>query len=91
MSILARFGFQRSREPLSRFRVFALEQLISFHCSSGDIRWSVVALAADAVTAIWALGHAGLVRLVRNLVRRGKACFAAEIADADSMVAAGGG
>ena len=89
MSILDRFGFQGSREPLSRFQAFALEQLISFHCGSGDMRWSLVALAADAVAAIWASGTPDWSDWCESSRRPGKGLFRGEIADADTMVAAG--
>ena len=58
MMILNEFGFRGSRGPLWRAQTFALEHLISFHCVTGDIRWSIVALAARSFTVMWAIGRA---------------------------------
>ena len=89
-TILARFGVQGSIGPQSRAHGLALEHLISFHCGSGDIRWSVAALVARSLTAAWVYGQTRLPPLLRNLARRGRACFAPAIDTADTMVAAGG-
>jgi hypothetical protein len=91
MMILSEFGFRGSRGPLSRAQTFALEHLISFHCASGDIRWALVALAVRSFNAVWVFAQEQFVLLVRNVAGRvGQGAFAADITDADSMVAAGG-
>jgi hypothetical protein len=72
-------------KPLSCARIWALERLVSIDCAFGDIRGAITLLALRSFTAIWAI-------LVRNIAGRAwqGARFAAGIADADSMVAAGG-
>ena len=74
------------------FQTWALERLISFNCAGGDVRWAIIALALRSFTAAWVFGQRQFVLLVRNVAGRvGQgACFAADITDADSMVAAGG-
>ncbi|SIO19678.1 hypothetical protein [Bradyrhizobium sp. Ash2021] len=85
MMILAELGFQRAQ-------TFVLEHLIAFHFASGDLRWVMIALALRSFSAMWAFGHERLLTMVLNAARRigQKARFAAEIAHADTMVAAGG-
>ena len=74
------------------FQTWALERLIFFNCASGDIRWAIMLLALRSFTAVWVFGQRQFVLLVRNVAGRvGQgARFAADITDADSMVAAGG-
>jgi hypothetical protein len=90
MMILCDFG---SFQPLWRVRTWALERLISLDCVSGDVRWAIIALALRSFTAAWAFGQGQFVLLARDLAGgSGKeACFAVEVTDADSMVAAGPG
>ena len=90
MMILCEFG---SFQPIRRVQGWALERLISMSCVSGDVRWALVAMALRSFTAMWAFGQRHLVLLVRNVASRAgkEACFTAEVADADSMVAAGSG
>jgi hypothetical protein len=85
MMILDGFGFRRAQ-------TFALEQLIAFHCSSGDLRWAIAALALRSLSAMWAFGQERSALLVRNALGRigQKARFAAGLTAADTMVAAGG-
>jgi hypothetical protein len=92
MMILNEFGFRGSRGPLTRARSFALEHLISLHCASGDIRWALVALAARSFNAVRAVAQAQFDLSVRNVAGRAwrGARIAADITDADTMVAAGG-
>src|ERR1700704_2070064 len=73
------------------FQIWALQRLISFNCAGGDVRWAVIALALCSFTVLWVFGQRQFVPLVRNVAGRvGQgACFAADITDADSMVAAG--
>jgi hypothetical protein len=90
------FGIRGNFGPLWRpqtlaFQAWALERLISFNCAFGDVRWAIMLLALRSLIAGWAFGQRQFVQLVRNVAgRAGQGAFAAEIADADSMVAAGG-
>jgi len=70
-----------------------VEHLISIHCSSGDLRWAIAALALRWLVALEAFVERLLVSLARNVMGRALqgARFAAGISAADSMVAAGGG
>ena len=63
MMILDQFGFRRAQG-------FALEHAITIHAVSGDLRWALVALAAQSFAAMWISGQARLSRLVRHAVRR---------------------
>jgi hypothetical protein len=86
MMILDEFGFRRAQ-------TFALEHLMAFHCTSGDLRWTLVALAARSFNPVRAFAQEQFVRLVRNVMRRAwrGARFASGLTAADTMVAAGGG
>src|ERR1700694_253432 len=74
------------------FQPWALERLISFSCTTGDVRWAIMLLALRSFTAGWVFGQRQFVLLVRNVAGcvGQRARFAADITDADSMVAAGG-
>jgi hypothetical protein len=89
MMILCSFGGFR---PVWRARAWAVEHVISVHGASGDYRWVIAALALRWLAALEAFAHKQLVSLAQTVMAR--ACrgarFAADIADADSMVAAGG-
>jgi hypothetical protein len=89
MMILCNFG---SFRPLWRVQAWAVERLISVHCGSGDFRWAIAALALRWFVGLEAFAQKQLVRLARNVMGRAwqGARFAAEMTDADSMVAAGG-
>ena len=89
MMILYELG---SFRPLWRARVWAVEQLISIHCASGDFRWAIAALALRSFAALEVFAQRQLVSLARTVMGRAwqGARFAADTADADSMVAAGG-
>jgi len=71
MTIFSEFGF-RGRLPvvnanLLNANAFALEQLVSIHCVTSDLRWAMVELAWRSFTAMcafaqerfvsWARGH----------------------------------
>jgi hypothetical protein len=86
MMILCNFG---SFRPFWRVQAWAVEHLISVHCASGDFRW---AIAAHTMRWLEAFAQKQLVSLARNVMGRAwqGARFAAEMTDADSMVAAGG-
>jgi hypothetical protein len=89
MMILYGFGGFR---PFWRAQAWAVEHLISLHCTSGDFRWAIAALALRAFAALEAFAQKQLISLARNVMGRAwqGARFAGDITDADSMVAAGG-
>ena len=89
MMILYDFGGLR---PFWRAQVWAVEYLISVHCASGDVRWAIAALALRSFAALEAFAEKQLVSLARTVMGRAwqGARFAAEMTDADSMVATGG-
>ncbi len=90
MMILYGFG---SFRPFWRAQSWAVGYLISVHCASGDFRSAIPALALRALAAFEALVENQLVSLARTVMARAwqGARFAADLTDADSMVAAGGG
>ena len=67
MTIFSEFGFRGSRRRLVNTQAFALEQLVSIHCVTTDLRWAMVELAWRSFTAmcafaqgqllLWARGH----------------------------------
>jgi hypothetical protein len=89
MMILYGFGGFR---PFWRVQAWAGEHLISVHCGSGDLRWAVATLALRAFAALDAFAEKQMVSLAQNVMGRALqgARFAADLTDADSMVAAGG-
>jgi hypothetical protein len=46
MTIFSEFGFRRSRRPLVNVQAFALEQLVSIHSTTLDMRWAMVELGS---------------------------------------------
>ena len=89
MMILCNFG---SFRPFWCVQAWAVEHLISVHCAAGDFRWAIAALAMRSVVALEAFAQKQLVSLARSVMGRAwqGARFAADMTDADSMVAAGG-
>jgi len=89
MMILYDFGGFR---PFWRAQLWAVEHLISVHCASGDFRWAIAALALRSFAALEAFAQKQLVSLARTVMGRAwqGARFAADMTDADSMVATGG-
>ena len=79
MTIFSEFGFQGSRS-LVNTKLFALEQLVSIHGATTDLRWAMVELAWRSFTAmcgfaqgqllLWARGH----RTPREEEGRGRPC-----------------
>ena len=67
MTIFSEFGPLGSRRRLVNTQAFALEQLVSIHCVTTDLRWAMVELAWRSLTAMfafaqgrfhaWARGH----------------------------------
>ncbi len=90
MMILYDFG---SFRPFCRVQAWTALHLISVHCGSGDLRWAIAALALRSLAVLEAFAQRQLVALARTVMGRAwqGARFAAEMTDADSMVAAGGG
>jgi hypothetical protein len=89
MMILYGFGGFR---PFWRAQVWAVAHLISVHCASGDYRWAIAALALRWLSALEAFAQKQLVCPARTVMGRALqgARFAADMTDADTMVAAGG-
>jgi hypothetical protein len=57
MTIFSEFGVPKSRLPLLNTRTFALEQLVSIHSVTLDLRWAMVELAWRSFTAMFALAQ----------------------------------
>jgi hypothetical protein len=80
MTIFSEFGFRGSRRRLLNTQAFALEQLVSIHSVTTDLRWAMVELAWRSFTAMcafaqgrflaWARGH----RTPREEEGRGRPC-----------------
>ena len=85
MTIFSEFGAPGSRLPLVNTNLvnaksFTLEQLVSIHCVTSDLRWAMVELAWRSFTAmcafaqerfvLWARGH----RTSREEGGRGRPC-----------------
>ena len=71
MTIFSEFGFRRSRLPLTNAqtlnaKAFALEQLVSIHCTTLDLRWAMVELAWRSFTAMCAFAQGRLVSWARK-------------------------
>jgi hypothetical protein len=92
MMILQAFGARESFRPFWRAHTVVLARLTSFNCDTSDPRRTVAALALRGLGMAWAFGQRLLDRWARNVLRRAwqGARFAADLPDADSMVAAGG-
>jgi len=57
-------------QPLRRAQLWAVEQLISVHCASGDFRWAIAALALRSLAALEVFAQRQLVSLARNVMGR---------------------
>jgi len=76
MTIFSEFGFRRSRLPLTdaqtlnaqtlNAKAFALEQLVSIHCTTLDLRWAMVELAWRSFTGMCALVQGQFVSLAHK-------------------------
>jgi hypothetical protein len=90
MMILYGFG---SFRPFCRAQAWACEHLVSVQYTSGDLRSAIAALAQRPFAALDAFTEKQLVCLAQNVMERALqgARFAADMTDADTMVAAGGG
>jgi hypothetical protein len=66
MTIFSEFSLRGNRLPLVNAQSFALEQLVSIHCVTSDLRWAMVELAWRSLTAMCALARAQLVSWTRR-------------------------
>jgi len=66
MTIFSEFGPLGNRGPLVNARGFALEQLVSIHSVTSDLRWAMVELAWRSFTAMCAFAQSRLVSWVRK-------------------------
>jgi hypothetical protein len=66
MKIFSEFDFRGSRRRLVNTQAFALEQLVSIHCVTMDLRWAMVELAWRSFTAMWAFAQGQVVSWVRG-------------------------
>jgi hypothetical protein len=80
-----------SFQPFWRAQLWAAAHLLFMQDSSGDLRCDIVALAVRGLTALDGLAERQLSSWARHNMRRARqgAHFAAAIATADTMVAAG--
>ena len=89
MTIFSEFGPLESRRRLAKAEVFALEQLVSIHCVTMDLRWAMVELAWRSFTAMCAFAQGQFVSWARKARAPRPTKVAAGIAAADTTVAAG--
>ena len=66
MTIFSEFDALGNSKPLVNARGFALEQLVSIHSVTSDLRWAMVELAWRSLTAMCALAQRQLVAWVRK-------------------------
>jgi hypothetical protein len=66
MTIFSEFGLRGSRRPLEKARGLALEQLVSIHCVTSDLRWAMIELAWRSFTAMCAFAQGRLVAWTRR-------------------------
>ena len=71
MTIFSEFGLRKSRLPLVNAnllntKAFALEQLVSIHCVTSDLRWAMVELAWRSLTATCAFAQGQLLAWARG-------------------------
>ncbi len=69
MTIFSEFGFRGSRLSLANLlntEAFALEQLVSIHCVTSDLRWAMVELAWRSFTAMCAFAQGQVVSWARR-------------------------
>jgi hypothetical protein len=66
MTIFSESGFRKSRLPLLNTQAFALEQLVSIHSVTLDLRWAMVELAWRSFTAMCGLAQGRFVLWTRG-------------------------
>ena len=79
MMILCGLG---NYQPLWRLQTWMLERLIAAQLGSADLRWGMIALAVNLLTAVWAFGR-------RRFVSPGPGRSSGRQNPADTMLAAG--
>ncbi len=65
MTIFSEFGFQGGRS-LVNTKLFALEQLVSIHGATTDLRWAMVELAWRSFTAMCGFAQGRFVSWARG-------------------------
>ncbi|MCA1451850.1 hypothetical protein I6F35_01305 [Bradyrhizobium sp. BRP22] len=81
-------GFDSRLGRFRRAQTFALEQLVTIHSVSSDLRWALIELALRSIAALLTAAGKHLVFRSRRLVKRVR--LATHFTPADTMVAAGG-
>jgi hypothetical protein len=81
-------GLDTRLQRFRRTQTFALEQLVTIHTVSSDLRWALIELALRSIATLLTAGGKQLVFRSRRLVKRAR--LAAHFTPADTMVAAGG-
>jgi hypothetical protein len=70
MMILYGFGLPADFGLLRHVQNWTLQRLISFNCTSGDVGWSMIALAVRSFAVALVFGQRQFVVLVRHLAGR---------------------
>ena len=66
MTIFSEFGFRGSRLPLADVQAFTLEQLVSIHGVTSDLRWAMIVLAWRSFSAMCAFAQGQFVSWARR-------------------------
>ena len=66
MTIFSESGFRKSRLQLLNTQAFALEQLVSIHSTTIDMRWAMVELAWRSFTGMCAFVQGQFVSWARK-------------------------
>lgn len=66
MTIFSEFDLREGRGPLVNAQAFALEQLVSIHCATFDLRWAMIELAWRSFTAMCAFAQGQFVSWARK-------------------------
>jgi hypothetical protein len=92
LAVHAGFAPLYRARTFSRIRIWAFEHVVSATSPSGDLRWTIAALAISALATLEAIVQRQLVLLARHTMRRALqgTRFAGSLRTADSMVAAAG-
>ena len=85
---LDRGGLDSRLARFRRVQTFTLEQLVTIHTVSTDLRWALIELALRSIVALLTAGGKHLVFRSRRLVKWAR--LATHFTPADTMVAAGG-
>jgi hypothetical protein len=90
MSIIDGLGCRGRLQALRRAHAFALEELITVHGVSCDLRWALVSLVARSLLATLVFARVRITRAARATGRHLAHRLRFTISPADTMVAAGG-